>query len=80
LDPSGIDSKKEIKVTLTIRQPSSAIVRTTTIDRIGPWQIEPATTSFGDFGRLRLGRSTVTIEIDDPGAHPQRYPVLFVRG
>jgi hypothetical protein len=80
LDNESDVTKRNAKVTLAIRQLPSSIVQTRTIGRIGPWQFDPATVSFGNFGRLRLGRSTVTIEIDDPGTHPLRYPVLFTRG
>lgn len=67
----GQVAKRHVKVTLTISQSSSPIVETKAIDRITPWQLNPATVVFGNLGRLQLGtKTTVTIEIEDRGTKP----------
>jgi hypothetical protein len=81
INNEGISTKRRIKVTLTIRQSPSAIVKTRTIDRITPRQPNPATLVFDNLGRLQLGtKTTVTINIEDRGTNPVRYPVSFTRG
>jgi hypothetical protein len=75
----GEVTKRHIKVTLTIKQPSP-IVETRTIERITPWQAHPATVFFGHLGRLRLGRTVVTVDVADPGTFPLRYRTIFTRG
>jgi hypothetical protein len=73
----GSVTKRNVKVTLRIRQSPSPIVETRTIARITPWQ-RPATLFFGHLGRVELGkRTTLTIEIGDRGTSPERYAVLF---
>ena len=77
----GHVTKRHVKVTLTIQQAPWPIVKTKTIDRITPWPLHPPTVFFGNLGRLQLGaKTTVTIDIDDPGTNPVRYPVIFTRG
>lgn len=76
----GNVTKRHIKVTLTIEQSPSPIVVTRTIDRITPWRVRPVTLFFGHLGQLRLGKTTVIVDIDDPGTIPERYPVIFTRG
>jgi hypothetical protein len=73
----GSVTKRNVEVTLRIRQSPSPIVETRTIERITPWQ-RPATLFFGHLGRLELGkRTTVTIDIGDRGTSPERYAVVF---
>jgi hypothetical protein len=73
--------KHNVKVTLTIRQSSSTIVRTKTVIRVPLTSSGNGTTVvFGHFGRLEIGKSTVTVSIQDNGAFPLRYPVTFTRG
>lgn len=73
--------KRHVTVRLTIAQSPTPIVETRTIERITPWQLNPATVIFGNLGLLQLHRkTTVTIEIEDPGTSPVRYPVIFTRG
>jgi hypothetical protein len=77
----GHVAKRNIKVTLTIKQSPSPIVKTRTISRITSWPLHPPTVIFAKLGRLQLGtKTTVTIDIDDPGTNPVRYPVIFTRG
>ena len=72
--------KRHVRVTLTIDGPSP-IVETRTIDRVTPWQVHPPTVYFGPFGQLPLDSKTpVTVDIDDPGTFPVRYPVIFTHG
>ncbi|HEX6681102.1 MAG TPA: hypothetical protein VF063_10685 [Gaiellaceae bacterium] len=73
----GSVTKRNVEVTLRIRQSPSPIVETRTIERIAPWQ-RPATLFFGHLGPIELGkRTTLTIEIGDRGATPERYAVVF---
>jgi hypothetical protein len=75
VDNEGRRTKRNVEVTLRIGR----IARTRTIERIIPWQVDPATVFFGDLGRLQLGkRTTVTVEIRDRGTNPLRYPVIFI--
>jgi hypothetical protein len=56
-------------------------VETRTIARIGPSPVHPPTVLFGNLRRPQLGTKTaVTIDIEDPGTNPARYPVIFTRG
>jgi hypothetical protein len=74
--------KRHVKVKLTIRQAlSMPIVQTRTIDEIKAWPLYPPTVSFGNLWPLQLGiRTTATIFIEEPGANPVRYRVIFTRG
>jgi hypothetical protein len=73
--------KRHVTVKLTIAQSPAPIVETRTIGRITPWQLNPARVVFGNLGQLQLHRkTTVTIEIEDPGTNPVRYPVIFTGG
>jgi hypothetical protein len=72
--------KRHVSVRITIRQPSSTIVQTKTIDRISGDQLDP-NVFFGNLPTLQLGtKATVTIDAHDAGARPLRYPVIFTRG
>jgi hypothetical protein len=56
-------------------------VRTKTVIRVPLTSSGNGTTVvFGHFGRLEIGKSTVTVSIQDNGAFPLRYPVTFTRG
>lgn len=74
----GRAAVRHIAVTLTIGQPPSPIARTRIIREIVPG--EEATVVVGKLGRLRLRRTTVTINIHDRGTSPMRYPVILTRG
>jgi hypothetical protein len=80
IENEGGTIKRHVKVRLTIKQSPAPIVETGMIDRIKPWQVNPATVVFRNLGRLQLGRTTaVTVSIEDRGAYPLRYPVTFTR-
>lgn len=73
-------TKRDVGVTLTIEQSGSPIVRTKTIERIPAWSAHAPRLIFRDLGPLELGsRTTIQVEIHDPGTNPARYPVIFAR-
>jgi hypothetical protein len=80
LENLGNVVKRHVRVALTIDGPSP-IVETRTVERVTPWQLHAPTVFFGNLGRLPLAtKTTVTVEIDDPGTFPMRYPVIFTHG
>ena len=71
-------TKRHVKVTLTIRQSSSPIVRTRTFDKIAPFDAE--TVFFRNLSPVQLGTKSVTLVIHAVGTNPVRYRVIFIRG
>jgi hypothetical protein len=70
--------KRNVQVTVTIAQPGLRIARTRTIPRVAYGT--HATVVFSGFARVKLGlKTTVTVEIHDPGTQPVRHEVVFVR-
>jgi hypothetical protein len=72
----GKTAKRDLRLTVTIAQPGLRIVRTRTIARITHY----STIVFSDLDRLKLGvKSSVTVDIHDPGTQPRSYRAVFVR-
>jgi len=76
----GTETKRNVKVTLTIAQPRGPVVRTLMIRRIAPWAVDDTILHFGNLDAVRPGKTSIVIRIGLPGATPLRYPVTFTRG
>jgi hypothetical protein len=70
--------KRNVQITMTIRERGKTVVHRQTVPRVSGITLD-TTVVFGRLGAVQPGRATVTLDIEDPGAHPLRYPVVFTR-